>query len=432
MYLLRLGLKSYRARRTSVLLTIAAILVSVLLLTGVQYLRGQVKQWFVQTIAGTDLVVGARSGPINLLLYSVFRIGSASNNLGVESYRWLADHSQVAWAVPLALGDSHRGFRVVGTTNGYFDHYRYGQQQPLRFVAGAPFAAVRDVVLGAAVAQQLGYELGSEIEIAHGIVDTAFARHQGHHFRVVGILARTGTPVDRAVHVTLAGLDAMHDNWRGGSLRPASREHADDHDHDHDHKHEHEHEHEHEHVTGAVTAVLIGAKSKAATFALQRQINEFRGEPLLAILPGVALAELWQVLSVVEKLLLAISTFVVVAGLTGLLITLLATLNERRREMAVLRAVGAGPRHIVFLLLFEAFWIALVACVGAVVSLYGLLWALGPLLLEKTGVAVTLQPLGAIEWLQLGAVIVAATLLALLPAAIACRSALSDGLSVRL
>jgi putative ABC transport system permease protein len=413
--LLKLSLKSFRSRRASVLLSIAAILISVLLFTGVQYLRGQVKQFFVQTISGTDLVVGARSGPVNLLLYSVFRIGNATNNISWQSYRWLADHPQVAWAVPLSLGDSHRGYRVVGTTTDYFEHYRHGAQQSLRFVAGAPFAELRDVVLGAEVAQRLGYQLGSEIEIAHGVVDTAFARHKGQPFRVVGILARTGTPVDRALHVSLEGLESVHVNWRSGTFVPG-RSGANG----------------GELTPTSVTAVLVGMQSKVTTFRMQREINEYRGEPLLAILPGVALAELWQVLAVVEQLLLVISGFVVAAGLVGLLITLLATLNERRREMAVLRAIGAGPRHILFLLLFEAFWIVLLACTGAVVALYGLLWLAGPLLLEHTGVAVALQPLGRVEWLQIGAVMVAALLLALLPAVIACRRALADGLTVKL
>lgn len=420
-----LAFRSFRSRRASVLLSVAAILISVLLFTGVQYLRGQVQQWFVQTISDTDLVVGARSGPVNLLLYSVFRIGNATNNIEWDSYRMIADHPQVAWAVPLSLGDSHRGYRVIGTTTDYFEHYRYGQRQPLRFANGGPFEAVRDVVLGAEVARQLDYALGTELEIAHGLVDTRFARHRGQPFRVAGILAPTGTPVDRGVHISLEGLEAVHANWGGGASRPASPQHHAGHDHDHDHEHEHEHEH-------AVTAVLVGMKSKPMTFALQRQLNEHTGEPLLAILPGVALAELWQVLGVVEKLLLVISGFVVAAGLVGLLITLLSSLNERRREMAVLRAVGAGPRHIVFLLLFEAFWMALLACAGAVAALYALLWALAPLLLEKSGIAITLQPLGATAWLQLAAVVVLATLLALVPALIACRRALADGLSVRI
>jgi putative ABC transport system permease protein len=411
-----LAFKSFRSRRASVLLSVAAILISVLLFTGVQYLRGQVQQWFVQTISSTDLVVGARSGPVNLLLYSVFRIGNATNNIEWDSYRMIAEHPQVAWAVPLSLGDSHRGYRVIGTTADYFEHYRYGERQPLRFSAGAPFQAVRDVVLGAEVARQLEYGLGAELEIAHGLVDTRFARHRGQAFRVVGILAPTGTPVDRGIHISLEGLEAVHANWGSAPRLAAPQQHA-----DHDHG-------EHEH---AVTAVLVGMKSKPMTFALQRQLNEYRGEPLLAILPGIALAELWQVLGVVESLLLVISGFVVAAGLTGLLITLLSSLNERRREMAVLRAVGAGPRHIVFLLLFEAFWMSLLACAGAVVVLYGLIWALAPLLLEKSGIAITLQPLGRTEWLQLAAVVVAATLLALVPALVACRRALTDGLSVR-
>lgn len=409
--LLSLSLKSWRNRRGSVLLSILAILVSVALITGVQYVRDQARQSFLQTVSGTDLIVGARSGPINLLLYSVFRIGNPTNNIGWQSYRWVADHPAVAWAVPISLGDSHRGFRVLGTTPAYFEHFRYGERTPLRFSAGAPFGAEGDgrfgAVLGATVARELGYEMNAPIVVAHGLADTRFARHQAHPFRVVGILAPTGTPVDRTVHVSLGGLEAIHRGMHHG-LAPAGGDPA------------------------AVTALLVGLESRVATFRLQREINNYRAEPLLAILPGVALAELWEIVGPVERLLQLIAGCVVAAGLIGLLITLLATLNERRREMAVLRAVGAGPRHLLFLFVFEAFWISLLAALGGMALLYGAVALAQPLIQAATGLHLPLQSPTPAQWRLLAAVVAIGTLLGLVPGWLALRRALADGLTMRL
>ena len=102
-----------------------AIAVSIALLLGVEKVRTGARQSFADTISGTDLIVGARSGSLNLLLYSVFRIGNATNNITWESYQDIAARPEVAWIVPLSLGDSHRGFRVLGTTPDYFQHYKY-------------------------------------------------------------------------------------------------------------------------------------------------------------------------------------------------------------------------------------------------------------------------------------------------------------------
>lgn len=421
--LLLLSWKSLRNRRASVALSMVSIMISIVLFTSVLYLRDSGRQWFMQTVSGTDLVVGARSGPVNLLLYSVFRIGNATNNIAWRSYREMAADPAVDWTIPLSLGDSHRGYRVLGTNQDYFVFYRYGERQPLAFAAGRPFGELYDAVLGAEVAARLGYRLGERIVLAHGAGKVSFVQHRDKPFTVVGILKPTGTPVDRAVHVGLDAIDAIHSGLHGGASSP-SHDHHPEHDHDHDH-------HSHEHDSRAITAFMVGLKSKAATFQLQRAINDYPREPLLAIMPGAALAELWQVLAVVENLLKLIAAFVVAAGLAGLLITLLATLNERRGEMAVLRSVGAGPRQIFFLFVFEAFWIVAAACIGALLLLYGLLWLGRPFLLEATGITVPLAWPAGEQWLLLAGVVALGSLLGLIPGALAYRRALTDGLSVR-
>ena len=416
--LLLIILNSLRNRRASVALSVAAIAISVVLFIGVLYVRDQAKHGFMQTVSGTDLIVGARSGPVNLLLYTVFRIGDATNNIAWQSYRDIADSPEVAWSIPLSLGDSHRGYRVLGTNLDYFRYLRYGDHQPLVFAAGGPFADLYDAVIGSDVAEALHYRLGQNIVLAHGAGNVSFVQHADKPFRVVGILKRTGTPVDRTVHVSLEAIEAIHVDWQSGLPRPGQTVSAEQARH-------------RDLSPRLITGFLVGMKSKIGTFQMQRWINEYPDEPLLAILPGVALAQLWQVLGGMETVLQVIAGFVVVAGMLGLLITLLSTLNERRREMAVLRSVGAGPRHVFFLFVIEAMLIAASACAIAVLVLYGALWLIRPALLSATGITLTLEPLSTTESLLLGAVVMLSGVLGLIPAALAYRQSLHDGLTVR-
>ena len=371
----------------------------------------------VFTIAGTDLVVGARSGAVNLLLYSVFRIGNATNNIRWESYEKLAADPRVAWTIPLSLGDSHRGYRVLGTDGNYFAHYHYGRNQPLRLAQGRPFNDVFEVVLGAEVAKALHYQLGDRVVLAHGVATISLTEHSDHPFTVVGILAPTGTPVDRTLHIPLSGMTALHLDWRGGMPGPALSDAE---------------VRRRDLTPQDLTAALVGLKSRVATFAVQRAVNEYRGEPLLAILPGVALQELWGLLGTAEQALLVMSLCVVLTGLVGMLTALLASLNERRREMAILRSVGAQPRHLFGLLLAEALALTLAGCLAGLALLYGAI-ALGrPWLLAEYGLALPLDWPSLYDGQLLGGILLAALVLGCIPAWRGCRQALTDGLSVRL
>ena len=417
-----LAWKSLLNRRFTALLTLLSIAFSVTLLIGVERLRGEVREGFSNTVSGTDLIVGARGGQINLLLYAVFRIGNATNNISWESYQAIANLPKVAWTIPLSLGDSHRGFRVLGTTAAYFEHYRYARDRGLTLTQGAPFADLYDAVLGSEVARTLGYRLGDPIIIAHGTGDVSFARHTDKPFRVSGILAPTGTPVDRTVHVSLAAIEAIHVGWESGAAAPGrspdaaqTRELA---------------------ATGAltpkaITAVLVGLKSRIATFQVQRAVNDYPEEPLLAILPGVALADLWSLIGIGERALLAVSAAVVVVGLFGMLTALLTSLNERRREMAILRSVGARPAHVLALILGEAVFLTLVGALLGVALLYGVLLLGGPLITDRLGLFIGMGPPSAAEGLLLAAVVAAGILVGLIAGYRAYRLSLSDGLLIR-
>lgn len=419
MYLLRLAVKSLGNRRFSAILTVLAIALSVTLLLAVEKVRTEARASFTSTISGTDLVVGARSGSVQLLLYSVFRIGNATNNIRWDSYQHVAGHPRVAWAIPLSLGDSHRGFRVMGTSASYFEHYRHGRDQTLQFNQGAPFSDLYHAVLGADVARELGYVLDSELILAHGTGAVSFVDHADKPFRVSGILSKTGTPVDRTIHISLQGIEALHVDWQQGM--PARGEAA----------MSAAQARELDLTPTAVTAVLLGLNSRISTFAVQRDINQFSGEPLQAILPGVALQELWSLLGIAEKALFIVSLFVVLTGLVGMLTAILSSLNERRREMAILRSVGARPRHVFSLLLLEAASLALAGIVLGLGLMYVCLWLAQPLILSRYGLYIAITPPGMYEWALLGAILAASVLMGSVPAWRAYRQSLVDGLSIR-
>ncbi|MCX8086771.1 MAG: ABC transporter permease [Rhodocyclaceae bacterium] len=419
--ILWLALKSAWARRLTLSIALVAIALASALLLAVERVRSDARESFAQSISGVDLVVGARTGGVQLMLYAVFHAGAATNNIRWESFEAIAAHPAIAWAVPLSLGDAHRGFPVVGTTPDYFAHVRYADGRPLSFSHGRPFAstteAVFEAVLGHEVARQLGYRLGEHITLSHGLSELG-PEHADKPFTVVGILAPTGTPVDRSVHVSLEAISAIHLDWAGGAPLPGLAIPA-------------EYVRKFDLKPKEITAALIGLHNRTEVFRVQRSINAFRGEPLAAVMPGVALDELWQTLGVVENAFLAISALVVAVGLAGLTATLLAGLNERRRELAILRSLGAGPRELFLMLSLEGLAItALGVLLGLLLLMLGiLLWA--PLAQAQFGIHLTLRPPEAREAWLIAAILATGLLASLVPGWRAWRMSLADGLTPR-
>ncbi|MEK8051707.1 ABC transporter permease [Ideonella sp. DXS22W] len=455
--LLGLAARSAWNRRFSLGLVLAAIALSTLLLLGIERLRVDVRANFSQAVSGTDLIVGPRTGAVQLLLYSVFRIGNPATGIRLASTEAIARHRAVAWVVPLSLGDSHRGFAVLGTTAGYFEHFRYGARQPLVLAQGRAFGnapadaagasdGVHEAVIGAEVARRLGYGLGQKIVLAHGDGAMAHNDHDDQPFTVVGVLAATGTPVDRTVHIPLPAVEAIHRDWASGMRMPAgpatpvapaapppaARPAHGAPGHDHAHDHDHDDHADTPALPSTVTAALVGLKTRAAVFAVQREVLAMRDEPLLAILPGVALDELWDVVALGERGLQAMSALVAVVSLAGLVAVILAGLNERRRELAILRAVGAGPRQMLALLALEG---ALVTGLGVLLGALGCalsVAALAPWVQAQHGISLQLAWPGRAEWTLMAAVLAGGFLASLVPGWRAYRLSLADGLTPRI
>jgi len=416
---LNLAWQSLLSRKVSTLLTISALLVSVSLLFAIEHIRVQTQDNFKRTVSGVDLFVAARSSQVNVLLSSVFRIGANPNTLSWETYQNISNNEKVIWSIPLSLGDSYQGFPVVGTNLDYFTHYQYGKKQSLTLESGRIFATPTEAVIGASIARSLDLSVGQSIVISHGSGKVSFSHHEHHPILITGILNATGTPVDKSVHVPLIAIEQMHKpaapvSLRSSFAKPAlketsatlvrkSTEDHDEHDeHEHD-KHDHD-EHKAEIkpipdiVPGSfdligqpaqISAFMLKAESPFAILVLQRDLNQYQNEAISAIMPQVALSELWQTIGTVEVILQLIAFLVLCASLIGLITMLLASMHERRNEISVLRAIGASPWFIASLIQAEALLISFIALVGGYLVVTLSIFGLGGWLLEEYGLFVS-------------------------------------------
>jgi putative ABC transport system permease protein len=433
--LLTMARQSAWNRRGTLVWVVVSIALATALLWTIERVRHDLRSSFSQSVSGVDLIVGARSSPVQLMLFSVFHIGGVTHPMGMQSVQALSQHRAVQWVVPLSLGDSHRGFAVLGTTPDYFRYFAYGDRQPLRLQSGQVFSGTLDglyeAVIGADVARQLGYSIGQRLVLSHGMgaeddhdhehdpkksPGLPHAAHDDKPFQVVGVLAPTGTPVDRTVHVSLQALEAVHLNWRAGAPMPGLQIAP-------------EQARKFDLAPQQVTAALVGLKSRAAVFNVQRFVADHEGEALMGVMPGVALDELWTVLAVGENALLAMSALVALVSLVSLTAVILAGLNERRRELAVLRAVGASPRHVWVLLTWEGLWVTTAGLfLGVLVAQLGMVLG-APWLQSVWGIRLQAGwPLDS-QWWGLCAILLAGMAASLGPAWRAYRISLADGLS---
>ena len=413
----RLAARSLNHRRVPLLLILLTLTLSLTLVFGVQYLRTEVKNTFISTVSGTDLIVGARSGPVNLLLYSVFHIGNPTNNIRWSTFQHVAGHDAVEWAVPVSLGDSHKGFRVVATSQAFFERFRYGNDRALAFGEGGAFGNVYEAVVGQDVARRLDYSTEDSIVVAHGAGSTSFVHHDKQPFTIRGVLEGTGTPLDRVVLIPLEGFEAIHAGWQGGTqvrgqLSPEEALKRDL-------------------TPDQITAMLVGAERRIMALRLQRELNHYAGEPLTAILPGATLARLWQMLDGFENALLVIAALVLVTSLVGMVGMLLATQSTRTREMAILRSIGATPWGISFMYVLECLFLVGASLLLALLIWFGGLQLVAPWLSGVWGIHIGIRPPGAAEGALSAIVMGLSFLVSLVPAWLGYRRSLAAGLMPR-
>ncbi|MBC7429181.1 MAG: ABC transporter permease [Bacteriovorax sp.] len=410
--------KSISNRKFTSFLCVLSIALSVTLFLGIERIRNGARDGFTNTISKTDLIVGAKGGPLNLLLYTVFHIGGAVNNIKMKTYEEIKKNHQVEWTIPISLGDAYRGFRVVATDENFYEHYRFRGDRSVEMSEGRIPNDTFDVVIGSVVAKKFNHKVGDPIIISHGISAQAILSHDNTPFKIIGIMKPTSTPLDTGVYITLQGMEAIHFGWETGvpngeKINPErfKKENI---------------------QISQLTSFMVKLKSRIAVLRMRRDIDNYMDEPIMAIIPALSLQEMWETIGYVEQILFLVSLCVLLVGVLSILISLYTSINERRREMAILRSLGASSRHIFFLLIYESSFLVLAGCILGVVSMYGLLFFVRPWLESNFSVYLPIEALSSTEWIYLGLIFVVGTLAGLIPAIKAYMNSLQDGLTIKI
>ncbi len=462
MSIFTLALKSIQSRKTTFLLTFISIALSVMLLLSVQVIKKEANSSFMQSVSGTDLIIGPKSSQIELFLYSVFHIGTPNTLMEYKSYEKIQATKNVKWAIPISLGDSHKGYKVVSTNENFFKHYSFANSKKLEFTQGKVFEDMFHVVLGYEVAKKLNYKLGDNIVLSHGEAEVSFIQHDELPFKVSGILKPTHTPIDKTLIVTLHAMAAIHDDSHKHFMFIPQQHNVHHEDGEHqDENHENEHNereeshgdehHEHENTQNSastfkenlshkvakklkilpekISAVYVGMDSKSAIFNIQRKINSNTQEPLSAIIPALAVQDLWNFFEIVQITLNIISILVVFIGLLGMLSLILMGVQNRKKEMAILRSIGATPFDIAKLIVGEAAIVCGVSIGFGVILLYVVLFICSQPLYDTYGFYLELQFLSLQEFAILALIECSAIIISFIPAYQIYKQSLIDGMN---
>ncbi len=409
--------RSINNRKFTSFLCIASIALSVTLFLAIERIRNGAREGFTNTISQTDLIVGAKGGSLQLLLYTVFHIGGAVNNIRMTTFDEIKNNHLVDWAIPISLGDTYKGFRVVATDENFYEHYRFRGDKKVEMSEGSRPSDTFDVVLGSEVAKKYQLKIGDPILLSHGLSSEAILSHENTPFKIKGIIASTQTPIDTGVYINLYGMEAMHFGWESGvpdgaKINPERFKK------------------ENIKIT-QITSFMVKLKSRIAVLKMRREIDQYEKEPIMAIIPALSLQEMWQTIGYVEQILFLVSLCVLLVGVLSILISLYTSINERRREMAILRSLGASSRHIFALLLYESSFLVIVGCITGVAALYGALIFVRPWLESNFSVYLETQPLSKTEWFYLLGIFCAGTLAGIIPAIKAYMNSLQDGLTIK-
>lgn len=407
---------SMRSRLVPIVLVIVALSASMALLLAVDRIQQATKNGFNQSLSGVDLVLGPGGSGLELVLYTVFHLGKPTNNITTETVSDITDDPMVEWAVPVALGDNHRGYRVISTTDEYFDRIKFGGDQPLVFAQGAPFSDLNETVIGSEVAEALGYALDTSIFVTHGS-QMIGKLHDDFSFKITGILESTGTPIDRAVFVSLEGYELVHLGWQNGSktvslqnldINAIPKERL---------------------YPKTVTAVYLGLTSKLSLFKFIRAVRDYPEEAISAVIPGVALAELWSMVGIVDSVFQLLNWLIIGISIVGMVTMIITGLDSRTRELTILRALGLSPPKLAGLVLLETVIISLTAVLSAIVLVWFLTVAAADLLNQWAGVRIELTWLAIDELSTIMIIVLAGVCASLIPAGMVYRRSLHKGFS---
>ena len=364
--ILHLIYRSLRQHALSTLVTAAGIALAAGLLLTVWVVKTQSQAVFAATNSGFDAVLGARGSKLQLVLNAIFHLEASPGNIAAADYEMIRRHPAVKAAIPLALGDTVEGWRIAGTTTQLFDEIEYLPGKRYAFAAGRNFKpGEHGAVAGSYAAQQLGWKVGSHFHPHHGLSEEAGHEHE-EHYDVVGILAPTNTPVDRVVWIPLEGVQTM-----GGHNPLAATE---------------------------ISAVLLQLRAPTAGLMMSSQLNASGGKLTFAYPIGSIVAELFNKISWVDRVLTLVAWLVAAVAAASVLVGIYNSMSARARDLAILRALGARRRTVFGAVVGEA---AVIGLLGAAAgfAVYAVLGgAVAALIRAQTGVALAPWQWNPVFW----------------------------------
>ncbi|MGV3771867.1 MAG: ABC transporter permease [Verrucomicrobiales bacterium] len=353
--------RSLRQHALSTVITALSIGLGAGLLMSVWAVKGQAQNTFAGVNSGFDAVLGARGSKLQLVLNSIFHLESSTGNIQLEDYEMIQKNPGVALAVPIATGDNYRGWRIVGTITEMFEKVELDSTgRRFRLATGRWFEPdLREAVLGSFAADQLELKIGDEFEPFHGITFEGAHQHE-ETYVVVGIMEPSNTPADRVIWIPLEGVQ-----WMGGHDPRAATE---------------------------VSAVLVKLKSGGlAAFQLDQRYNKQTDRLTFAWPIGAIVSDMFSKISWVDRVLEIIAWMVVVVATASMLASVYNSMHNRRRDLAILRALGARRWKLSAAVVLEA---ATIAAIGALIgfAVYAVIMGvISSVVRAQTGVA--LDPL---------------------------------------
>jgi putative ABC transport system permease protein len=408
MSLWRMAWRYLWGRALVTVLTLTGIALSAALICSVLTLRRESEAGFLRESGQYDLVAGAKGSPLQLVLSSVYHLDQPTGNIPYERFQAFRADPRIACAIPLGLGDNYRGYRIVGTDTNLFQltDRLNPQNQLFTLQAGRFFQNDFEAVVGAQVARQTGLKLGDTFVGTHGLVVTpGSSEHKAFPYQVVGVLAPGNGANDRAIFITLASVWRIHANETelhrklAGVVSTNATPGAGDLE---------------------VTAVLLRLKAVGLRLWMAQEIQK-RTESMAAIPVNEMLRLYQQVLAPMQRLLLAVAALVVLVSALSITATLYQSAERRRRDLAVMRALGAHPREIFALVLLEAVLLTLLGLAAGWMIGHGALAAAGPYLRDTLGIGGSPWSMDRVEAIALGVVALGGLLAGLLPAVLAYR-----------
>ena len=427
MSLWKVAWRSIRQRALVSLLTVLSMGLGVALVVGVLVVYGVVEKSFHHGGDGYDLIVGAKGGKEQLVLNTVFYLNQPIGNIPYSFYEELTDgkYGPVETAIPVCMGHTYRGFRVVGTIPEMFTKLKYGKDQEYKFAQGKNFKEENhfDAVIGSIAAYRTQLQVGEKFQAVHGSSEAGPVHKET--FTIVGILAPTGTPVDRAVFVNMAGFQDIHQHEEAQT--PMAGDEKGHHDEHAGKKHHDEHAHEANEITAVLMCIPKDAADQGMTYVTAKLINNTKVAQ--AVAPVQVITDLFEgVVGKLQWVLLGMAVLTVIEAGIGIMVSIYNSMSDRRHEIAVMRALGASRLTVMVIILLESILLSLMGGAMGLLLGHGAIWLFSPMIADWTGVVIGLLQFQLPELILIPGLVLLASAVGYLPAMSAYRTDVAKSL----